>query len=252
MKALDCVQRSEAWRLARCGRLTASRAADILARARRPGEESISRRTYRQQLIGEQLTGIPLDRPFRSAAMRRGCDQEPAARAAYAARTGLVVHTSGLLVHDVLKAGCSVDGHVGGFDEGLLEIKNPNTATHLLYLVTRQVPARYRAQITHHVWLTGARWCDFVSYDARLPARLRLVIVRLERAHLDIAGYDREARRFLAEVDAAVAPLAGLAPVAFFRAAPLALAREVLTLCANTVRRRTQPAGWSPRLVRAS
>jgi len=175
--------------------------------------------------------------------MRRGEHQEPAARAAYAAHTGQRVETSGFLRHDTLRAGCSLDGYVGAF-EGVIEIKNPNSTTHLQYLLTRRVPARYRSQIRHHVWLTGAKWADFVSFDDRLPTRLQLVIVRLWRDELDIPGYAREAEQFLADVDAQVAPLRSLGPVAFFQTAPLDLATRVFAMCQMTVdaRRRRERA----------
>lgn len=245
--ALTCPQRSNAWRLARCGRLTASRAHDILARGRRD-EESRTRAGYRRQLVVEQLTGIPYQDAYVSGPMRRGRVQEPAARAAYAEHTGQVVDTSGFLIHEELMAGCSLDGHVGAF-EGVVEIKAPNTLTHLRYLATRSVPARYRAQMTHHLWITGARWCDFVSYDDRMPRAARLVIIRFWREELDVDGYDRAARRFLEEVRAQVVPLEVLPPVAFFQAAPIDVARHVLAACVHAVdgRRRERPAPMAPR-----
>lgn len=258
MIVVDCVQRSDAWRRARCGHLTASRAHNILARGRR-AEESAARRHYRRQLVCEQLTGIPdEDRAFVSIPMRHGRLKEPAARAAYEARVGRRVETSGFIVHDELPAGCSLDGYVGAF-EGVVEIKAPNTATHLRYFCTRRVPRRYRSQITHHLWITGAQWCDFVSFDDRLPARMQLLVLRLWRDQLDVRGYEREARRFLAEVRAQVAPLESLPPVHFFQAAPLDVARHVLAACADAVEKRRraprpQPivrpaAAWQPRLI---
>lgn len=257
MIVVDCVQRSVAWRLARCGRLTGSRAHDILTRARGL-EESLARQRYRRQLIVERLTGVPEDRAFVSAAMHHGRRQEPAAREVYACRTRQVVHTSGFVVHDELLAGSSLDGHVGDV-VGVIEIKAPNTLTHLRYLATKRVPKRYLSQITHHLWVTGARWCDFVSYDDRLPERMQLLVVRLWREQLDIPAYDRLARRFLSEVDAQVDALASLRPVEFFRAAPLDVAQHVLAACVGAVdarRRAPRPAvvrsAWQPRLVRAS
>jgi hypothetical protein len=239
---LDCAQRSDAWRDARLGRLTASRAHDILARPRRFAEESAARRAYRRQLVCERLAGVPFERPFVSRAMVRGREKEGAARAAYAARTGQVVHTSGFVAHDALRAGCSLDGHVDDF-AGVLEIKAPNTVTHLRYLATRRVPRRYRSQITHHLWMTGAAWCDFVSFDDRVPARLQLLVVRVHRADVDIAGYDQAARQFLRDVDDVVGSLDALGPVAFFQQAPLDVARDVLTLCTHTMRDRLAHRG---------
>jgi hypothetical protein len=236
--AVACEQRSQAWRNARCGHLTASRAHDMLARGR-----GRTRQQYLRQLVCEQLSGIPEDQVFVSSAMRHGRLKEEPARAAYHARTGLVVETSGFFAHDTLRAGCSLDGHVGNVD-GILEIKAPNTATHLLYLSTRRVPRRYLLQIAHALWITDARWCDFVSFDDRLPDRFQLLIVRVWRDQVDIPGYTREAERFLAEVDAYVTPLATLRPVAFFQAAPLDVATRVLAQCVHAVdaRRRERAA----------
>ncbi|HEV8474613.1 MAG TPA: YqaJ viral recombinase family protein [Methylomirabilota bacterium] len=259
MIVLDCAQRSDAWWQARRGRLTASRAHDILARPRRGDVESAARRTYRRQLVLEQLTGLPHARAFVSRAMLRGREKEAAARAAYAARTGQSVQTSGFVAHDELLAGCSLDGHVGSF-AGVVEIKAPNTLTHLRYLAQRRVPRRYLSQITHHLWITGAAWCDFVSFDDRLPARLQLLIVRVPREDIDIAAYDQAARQFLADVAAQVTPLETLRPVDFFHHAPLDLARAVLALCTTTVHTRitttrassTRPTTWAvPSALRA-
>ena len=234
VRIVDVAQRSPAWRQARAGRLTASRAHAILTHGR-GHTEATARSAYRRQLIVERLTGRPADDGFVSTAMRHGRDQEPAARAAYAARTGQTVQTSGFVLHDELEAGCSLDGHVGAF-EGLLEIKAPNTLTHLGYLASRTVPAAYRDQIRHHLWITGAAWCDFVSYDDRIwPATLQLSIVRLHREALDIPGYDLFARQFLEEVRREVARLEALPPLAFFAAAPLDVARPLLAQCVAVV-----------------
>lgn len=248
MIALQCTQRSEGWYAARCGNATASRAGDMLARGRY-GLPSALRAGYLRQVVCEQLTGIPEVRTFQSGAMRRGAQREPAARLAYAAATDQVVETSGFLMHDTLRAGCSLDGHVGAF-EGVVEIKCPNTLTHLRYLTTRRIPARVRAQMTHHLWITGARWCDFVSFDDRLPLRAQLVVVRLARRDVDVDGYGRAVEAFLAEVDAQVGALAGLSVVEFFAAAPLDVAQVLLARCVAEVRaRRSAPRslGWVSR-----
>lgn len=77
-----------------------------------------------------------------------------------------------------------------------------------------------------------------MSYDPRLPAPLQLVIVRVRREYLDLAGYDLAARRFLEEVRAQVASLRQLSPVAFFGAAPIDVARHILAACTRTVNAR--------------
>ena len=192
-------QRSAAWLVARCGHLTGSRARAVLAVGRHG--ESLMRAAYRHQLVSERYTGVPVADGFVSAAMRRGLDQEPAAVRAYEAEMGARVMRTGFLVHPTVRAGCSLDGSVDDFD-GILEIKNPNSATHLRTIQDGRLPARHRAQVTHNLWISGARYCDFVSFDDRCPSEARLLIVRVYATELDLAGYDAQAVAFLAEVEA--------------------------------------------------
>lgn len=233
MIVVDVEQGSPAWLQARCGSPTASHAADILARGRY-GTEAAARRHYKRQIIVEQLTDLPDESTFLSAPMRRGREREAAARAAYAAHIGRPVQTVGFIRHDVLRAGCSIDGAVDGFT-GLCELKAPLGWTHWRYRLTGRVPGRYVAQMTHQLWITGAAWCDFVSYVPGQP----LFVRRFHRAELDIAGYERAVRQFLDEVDAIVARLVGLRPLEFFAAAPLDVAQRVLSRCEHEVRART-------------
>lgn len=195
---IDADQRSDEWRLARVGRLTGSRAKDMLATIK--SGEAAARRDYRLQLVTERLTGQPQDDVFVNAAMQRGIDCEPLAFAAYEARTGEVVQRSGFLAHTTHQAGCSLDGHIGDF-EGLIELKAPKSATHLSYLRAGTVPAEHLAQLTHNLWMTGAAWIDFVSFDDRFPEPLQVFIVRLKRDDVAIEEYELKALAFLAEVE---------------------------------------------------
>lgn len=195
---VDAPQRSPEWYAARAGRLTGSRAGDILARLK-SGGEAACRRDYRVQLAAERLTGIPQESGFVNAEMQRGIDCEPFARASYEARTGLFVRETGFLQHSSLMVGCSLDGDVDDFF-GIQEFKCPKSATHLTYLRTRTVPTEYMPQIRHNLWVSGAQWCDFVSWDDRFPAHLQLVVIRVHAKDADIDGYAKEAMRFLAEV----------------------------------------------------
>ena len=193
-------QRSPEWFAARCGRATGSRAADLLASIK--SGEAAARRDYKMELVTERLTGRPADEGgYTNADMQRGVELEPEARAAYEAQTGVLVDQTGFLAHDELMAGCSLDGHVGAF-EGLIEIKCPRPANHFATLRTGGVPARYLPQLTHNLWLTGARYADFVSYCPLFPDHLRLYICQIKAADLDLAGYEKKLRAFLAEVDA--------------------------------------------------
>jgi hypothetical protein len=48
--------------------------------------------------------------------------------------------------------------------------------------------------------VTGREWCDFVSYDPRLPEDLQLFVVRLERDVSYIMAMEEEVSKFLGEV----------------------------------------------------
>lgn len=201
---VEVEQRSPAWYQARLGRLTGSRAADMLATVK--NGEAARRRDLRMQLVCERLTGVPQEDGYVNAVMQRGIDLEPAAFAAYEALTGHVARRTGFLQHPELMAGCSVDGDVDDFT-GIVELKCPKSATHLRYLRDGSVPSDYLPQITHNLWISGAQWCDFVSFDDRFPPDLQTFRVRVPRDERLIAAYEAEVRKFLAEIDAEIAAL---------------------------------------------
>jgi hypothetical protein len=87
---------------------------------------------------------------------------------------------------------------------GLIELKCPKSTTHLEYLQANEVPEDYRGQILHALWITGAQWCDFVSFDDRYAEDLELLIVRVERDETQVAAYELLVRQFLSEVEAEV------------------------------------------------
>lgn len=184
--------------MARLGRLTGSRAADMLATIK--SGEAAARRDLRLQLVCERLTQQVQEDGFVNAAMERGIALEPAAFAAYEARTGHVAQRTGFIADREYAVGCSLDGHVGDF-EGIVELKCPKSATHLKYLRGGIAPADYLPQITHNLWVTGAAWCDFLSFDDRFPAALQTFLVRVERDAQAIAAYEAKALAFLDEVD---------------------------------------------------
>ena len=189
------LQGSPEWFTARCGLCTASRFADVLAAIR--SGEAATRRNYRAELVCERLTGVPAEH-FQSAEMRFGTEMEPYARIAYESATGNVVHQCGFLKHPQLLAGASPDGLVGM--DGGLEIKVPNTATHLDALL-KGMDRGHLAQIQGGMWITGRKWWDFVSYDPRMPERFQLYVQRVERDETYIENLEREVRRFLLEVE---------------------------------------------------
>lgn len=204
MKVLTDDQRTPAWYQARVGRLTGSAAADMLATIK--SGEAAARRDLRVRLVVERLTGQPQEDGFTNAAMQRGIEKEPDALTAYETLTGSMAWPSGFLAHDELMAGCSPDGLVDD-GHGVLELKCPKSATHLAYLKAGQIPSIYRPQVAHNLWITGAAWCDFVSFDDRFPAELQLVRYRLLASDVDLKAYELAVRLFLGEVDKEVAEL---------------------------------------------
>lgn len=211
---VDVAQRSPEWFAARCGRLTSSHADCLFKEGRKKGEESYLLRDLRIRLALERLTGRSQDDDaFQTDAMRRGIEREADARLAYEAATGHMVREAGFLSHVAHMVGTSLDGYVGEFD-GVVELKCPKSTTHIGYLESKTIPADYLPQIRHHVWVTGAQWCDFVSFDDRLPEDLQLVIYRVSRAELDIPGYERIALAFLKSVEAKAEAIRNLRSVA--------------------------------------
>lgn len=204
---LDMEQRSPEWFAARLGKVTASRVADVAARTK--SGYGASRANYMAELICERLTGAQGER-FTNAAMQWGTDQEPAAREAYSFVTLNDVDEVGFVPHPTIAdSGASPDGLVG--IEGLVEIKCPNTATHLDYLLTQDVPAKYLTQMQWQMACTKRKWCDFASFDPRLPAKLQLWVKRVHRDDERIAELEREVAAFLGELREKVAKLEAMA-----------------------------------------
>ena len=186
------------WLSARAGKATGSRAKDILAKIK--SGEAAARRNYRVQLVTERLTGSPQESGFVNDAMKWGTEQEPHARRAYEAHTGYIVTEAGFIYLEDVMTGCSVDGLIGG--DGMAEYKCPNSSTHIEWLLAGVLPSEHKPQILHNLWVTGREWCDFASFDPRLPENLQLFVVRYERIEDEIKAHEAEILQFLSEVDA--------------------------------------------------
>jgi putative phage-type endonuclease len=189
-------QRTEAWHQARMGKVTASRVADLMAKTK--SGPSSSRANYMATLIVERLTGVR-EEGFTNAAMIWGVDTEPQARAAYEFLTDATVIEEGFVLHQAIPDfGASPDGLVG--DVGLLEIKCPQTAAHLDVLLSGEVPGKYVTQMQAQMACTGRAWCDFVSFDPRMPGEMQLFVKRVHRDEVFIAAMEGEIAAFLAEL----------------------------------------------------
>lgn len=202
----DLVQGSQEWFEARLGKVTASKVSDVIAKTKTGW--SASRANYMAQLIAERLTGQAQE-SYSNAAMQWGTENEPLARAAYEFRTDATVTPAWFIDHpSIAMCGASPDGLIG--DVGLVEIKCPNTATHIETLTGRSIPDKYKVQMLWQMACTGAQWCDFVSFDPRLPETMRLFVSRLHRDDKRIGELETEIRAFLSEVDAKIKALTDL------------------------------------------
>jgi len=199
-------QKTDEWYAARVGKVTASRVADVVAKTK--SGYSTSRDNYMAQLVCERLTGKPAE-SFSNAAMQWGTETEPLARAAYEAKMDILVDEVGFIDHPtIVNSGASPDGLVG--EDGLIEIKCPNTSTHIDTLLSQTVPKKYADQIFWQMACTGRQWCDFVSYDPRLPSDLQLFIKRIPRDDQYIKLLEAEVIEFLTQTAHKVAQLLNL------------------------------------------
>lgn len=203
MNAPEIIQKTDEWHQVRLGKLTASKIADATAKIKTG--EAASRRNYRAQLVAERMTGMSQGVDLsNNKAVQWGNDAEPLARAAFEAETGQFVTEIGFIDHPSIElAGCSPDGLLDA--DGVIEIKCPNTATHIEYLKANAVPSDYRKQIVWQLACTRRKYAMFVSYDPRMDAGNQLMIVRFEPTPDEIAELEAEARVFLDEVAADVA-----------------------------------------------
>lgn len=196
-------QRTEEWFEARMGCVTASRTADVMAQTK--SGYSASRANYMAELICEKLTG-QRQGGFSSAAMQFGTETEPQARMAYEIMTGATVVETGFVLHpEIAGFGASPDGLIG--DDGLIEIKCPNTATHIETLLNDKVPAKYITQMHVQMLCTGRRWCDFVSFDPRLPVDMQMFVRRVEFDEAFAKTIIAEVQKFIAEMETKIEQL---------------------------------------------
>jgi putative phage-type endonuclease len=205
VKVIDCKQGTPEWKAARCGRVTASRIAEMMATLK-SGAESAGRRNYRAQLVAEILSGEPQDDGYINAEMQWGIDHEEEARSAYEAEMSIFVERVGIVVHpDLDWSSCSPDGLIG--ENGMCQIKCPKTAAHLKWIIDDKVPQEHVLQMQWEMACTGRQWSDFVSFDPRLEPKYRLFVKRLPVSSITALQIQAEAATFWAEVQAMVKKL---------------------------------------------
>lgn len=209
----DVEQYSEQWWTLRSGRVTASMVWAVCKKLKRKEGESADRQQYRERILAQTLTGYQgeHEHDWKSKAMKWGTEFEATAKAQYEVKNGCAVGKMGFCTHQVIdRFSASPDGTVGS--DGLIQIKCPNTTTHLSYRLADSVPEDYEPQMMAELACTGRQWCDFVSFDPRLPKHLQLFIKRLNRDETRIKDIESEVLAFLAEVDVIIAHLNGEEP----------------------------------------
>ena len=205
-EAAQIAQGSPEWFQMRLGKVTASRVADILAKTKTG--PSASRQNYLIELAIQRTTGI-IQESYSNSAMEWGTQTEPQARVAYEVNTNNFVDQVAFIDHpSIAWFGCSPDGLVS--DRGLVEIKCPNSATHWEYFKAKEPPKKYFIQMQAQIAVTGRDWCDFVSFDPRMPDRSQLLIVRIDRDEAFIAEMETEIKKFLSEVEVEVNLMKGM------------------------------------------
>ena len=196
-------QGTDAWLAERCGKVTASRMADVMATIKTG--EAASRANYRAELVAQRLTGQVAEN-FTNAAMQWGTEQEPFARASYEILRGVIVEETGFIPHpSILMSGASPDGLVGS--DGMVEIKCPNTATHIAFLLDGKIPGKYQLQMAWQMACCNRKWVDYASFDPRMPEYLRLKVVRYSAEEAGIPALEAAVRLFISEVDETVKAL---------------------------------------------
>jgi putative phage-type endonuclease len=191
------IQGTPEWLQLRAGKVTASRVADILAKTKTG--VSASRANYLIELAIQRVTGT-VEESFKNDAMAWGTEQEPFARMKYEVAKSVLVDEVPFIDHPTIKwFGCSPDGLVG--DDGLVEIKAPNSKTHWEYFKAGEAPGKYVIQMQTQMACTGRAWCDFISYDPRMPEGSQMLIKRYARDDKLIGDIESAVKKFLEEVD---------------------------------------------------
>ena len=187
-------QRSEEWFQQRLGKGTASKANDMRSKT------GVKRKNYAIRLLTERRTQMPVD-TFVSSSMEWGTENESIARMAYQLRNKESgVAEVGFLLHPTIENfGASPDGFVD--KDGLIEIKCPNSTTHIEWLLAGKVPTAHKNQMIAQLVCTGRQWCDFVSFDPRVGEDIELFVVRFEPTAKEREELEKDVTEFLAEVD---------------------------------------------------
>ena len=186
----DLEQGTEEWLQARCGLLTASTIGKLITPTLKVADNDTSR-TLTHTLAAERITGH-VEYVHPTWDMQRGTEDEPWARLAYAEHSRVHVEEVGFITRETpdYTIGFSPDGLVG--DDGLIEIKSRKPHTQIHTVLENRVPGYNMAQIQCGLYVTGRKWCDYISFAQGLA-------LYVKRVHADTAWFtaiDTAARAF--------------------------------------------------------
>ena len=202
------IQQTDEWYQARVGVVTASRFKDVMSTGR-GGSKSKTRESYMMQIVTEMLTGNPCEQFKGNTATEWGNEHEPLARSEYEIKTGNIVNEEGFILYDnVTGVGCSPDGLIG--DDGLIEIKCPYNSVNHVETLLNGMPTVHKAQVQGQMWVTCRDWCDFVSYDPRMPEKQQLYVQRIKRDNKYIEDLESKIAEFLNNVKLKISIINGL------------------------------------------
>lgn len=206
MKIIESIEQgTQEWLELRLGKVTASKFIEVMTNGR-GGKPSATAKSYMIKLVAEILRGQPMPF-FENDAMRWGTETEPQARAMYELKNDVDVKEVAFVELNEF-VGVSPDGLVG--DEGLLEIKCPNTETQIKrFLDGVGLPKEYEAQVQGQLWVTGREWCDFVSFDPRIDVEASYIQTRVYRDEEYIAKLEEKVTAFVEEMKEMINTLTG-------------------------------------------
>lgn len=195
MEIIDCEQHSDEWFAVRCGKVTASHFAEVMAKGR-GGGASKTREKYMMQLLAERVSGRP-EESYQNKWMEEGTEKEPDARFLYEWITDKKVEQVGF-VQATDDVGCSPDGLIDS--DGQIELKCPKLTTHIGYILKDTLPSEYKPQVQGQLWVCERKWCDFVSYHPDYKKQ-QLFIHRVERDDAYIELLAAATATFLTELE---------------------------------------------------
>ncbi|WP_395055229.1 lambda exonuclease family protein [Polaromonas sp.] len=196
MKFVEVSQGTAEWLALRAGVCTASCFSDAVAVLSKksgdklPGDPSAASDRYASDLAIERISGKPYGEPVKAWVLARGHELEPFARQGWEMATSLVALEAGIVLTDDGGFGYSTDGMVNPYTvngvltgcEGLIEIKCPIDTQKILAIRETGDLSEYMHQMQGGMWITGAKWCDFIMYVPDLePVGNELYIKRVER-----------------------------------------------------------------------